>query len=145
MRGKEGLPKTNSSCRSIPMFSVVEQALLDLKQRKLVNLNDHVFLNQRGQPINKHVYREWRAACKHAGVRHRPSYQLRHTFASVCLSRGIEPGWIAKVLGHSTIETTFRHYARFVQTTAKANETRVEEILKARTHSKIDRATGCQP
>lgn len=40
-----------------------------------------------------------------AGLRHRPSYQLRHTFASLCLANGVTPGWLANVLGHSTLQT----------------------------------------
>jgi len=54
-----------------------------------------------------------------------PSYQLRHTFASLCLQSGVAPGWLANVLGHSTLQTTFKHYARFIKDTSRENEARM--------------------
>lgn len=63
---------------------------------------DDVFTTKSGQPIEKHLDHFWRSALRKAGLRHRPSYQLRHTFGSLCLESGVTPGWLANVLGHST-------------------------------------------
>ena len=57
--------------------------------------------------------RVWARALRKAGVRFRPMYQTRHTFASLMLAAGEPPGWIAAQLGQS-LETFFRRYARHI-------------------------------
>ena len=52
------------------------------------------------------------AALKRAGVRHRPCYQLRHTWTSMALESGESPGWVATMLRHSDLSTLFRHYVQ---------------------------------
>ncbi|MFX7776418.1 tyrosine-type recombinase/integrase, partial [Acinetobacter baumannii] len=68
----------------------------------------------------------WARALKAAGIRHRPSYQLRHTFATQCIIKGLPLPYVAKVLGHSTIDTLIRHYAGWVDNVTKEHD----EILK---------------
>ena len=136
VRGKEGTPKTRSSNRTVHMFSVVKQSLLELRSSTTQNVEGYVFLNRNGQPYDRHVDREWRVALKKADVRHRPSYQLRHTFASLCLASGLQPTWIAKQLGHSTPQITFKHYARYINDSANINENRLEEFLQSRQQAK---------
>lgn len=130
VRGSEDLPKTASSSRIVPMLSVVRDALEQAKQQGTVSLDGHVFTTKSGQPIDKHLDHIWRTALRKAGLRHRPSYQLRHTFASLCLQSGVAPGWLANVLGHSTLQTTFKHYARFIKDSSKENEQRLELLVK---------------
>ncbi len=129
VRGSEDLPKTTSSSRIIPMLSIVRKSLEHTKKRATANLDGYVFTTKSGQPIDKHLDHVWRSALRKAGLRHRPSYQLRHTFASLCLENGVTPGWLANVLGHSTLQTTFKHYARFIKDTSKENEKRLEQVL----------------
>jgi len=129
VRGAEDLPKTASSSRIVPMLSIVRQALEQAKQQGTTNLDGYVFTTKSGQPIDKHLDHIWRSALRKAGLRHRPSYQLRHTFASLCLQSGVAPGWLANVLGHSTLQTTFKHYARFIRDSTKENERRLENVL----------------
>ncbi len=88
-----------------------------------------MFLNKHNQPHDKHVDREWRVALKKAGVRHRPGYQLRHTFASMCLQNGLQPTWVAKTLGHTTPQVTYKHYARYIDDISNFNEQRLEQMI----------------
>lgn len=111
------------------MLSIVRDALEHTKQDVTASLDGYVFTTKWGQPIDKHLDHVWRTALKKAGLRHRPSYQLRHTFASLCLESGVTPGWLANVLGHSTSQTTFKHYARYIKDSSKENETRLEQAL----------------
>ena len=143
VRGKEGPPKTRSSKRTIHMFSIVKETLLELKRNPTQHVEGYVFLTKHGQPYSKHVDREWRTALRKAGVRYRPAYQLRHTFASLCLANGLQPTWIAKMLGHSTPQITFKYYARFIDDSSKINESRLEEYLQLRQKTKLDCAQIC--
>lgn len=111
------------------MLSIVRGALEQVKQQGTANLDGHVFTTKSGQPIDKHLDHIWRTALRRAGLRHRPSYQLRHTFASLCLQNGVAPGWLAQVLGHSTLQTTFKHYARFIKDASRENEARLELLI----------------
>ena len=106
-------------------------------------MEGYVFLTKTGQPYSKHVDREWRTALRRAGVRHRPAYQLRHTFASLCLANGLQPTWVAMMLGHSTPQITFKHYARFIDDASNANEKLLEEFLEARPKNKRSCAQIC--
>ncbi len=103
-------------------------------RRKLItaNLDGCVFTTKTRQPIDKHLDHIWRTALRKARLRHRPSYQLRHTFASLCLQNGVAPGWLAQVLGNSTLQTTFKRYARFIKGTSKKNEGKLEHLLGRR-------------
>lgn len=118
----------------LPSFGKMEvsditEELEQLKDRDTANLDGYVFTTKNGQPIDKHLDHVWRTALRKAGLRHRPSYQLRHTFASLCLQSGVAPEWLANVLRHSTLQTTFKHYARFIKDTSRENETRMEQLL----------------
>jgi len=129
VRGQEGTTKTKSSNRTLPMFSIVRETLQTLKNNPTQHVEGYVFLTKHHQPYDKHADREWRTALKKAGVRHRPSYQLRHTFASLCLQNGLQPTWVAKTLGHTTPQITFKHYARFIDDASSENEKRMETFL----------------
>jgi integrase len=129
VRGTEGKTKTKAGKRVIHMLSLVKEALTDAKRRPTQHIDGYVFLNKHGKPYDKHVDREWRTALKKAGVKHRRSYELRHTFASLCLQQGLEPTWVAKMLGHSTAQITFKYYARFINDKSSMNEQRLEEFI----------------
>lgn len=135
VKGLEGRPKTTSAQRVIPLLPPVQQALEALKQREkakgLTSIDGHIFTDKRGLPIDKHLDRIWARALKKAGMRHRPSYQLRHTFASICLAQGADPGWIARVLGHCTLQTTFRHYLRYIDNASQESLDRMQSMFQA--------------
>lgn len=130
VRGVEGLPKTASSQRIIPMLPPVEAALNELRSRPLISVSGHVFLNKKGKPISKHLDRIWARALEGAGIRHIPSYQLRHTFASLCIQQGIAPGWVAMVLGHTSMEMTFSRYARYIPEASAEHERKLLKLFQ---------------
>jgi integrase len=56
-----------------------------------------------------------------SGLEYRPLYQMRHTFATLALAASADIYWVSKQLGHESIRTTLKHYARFVQAVDERN------------------------
>lgn len=63
------------------------------------------------QPIRKTL---WQHALKRAGVRYRYPYQTRHTYASMMLSSGEHPMWVAQQMGHKDWSMIIRRYGRWM-------------------------------
>ena len=58
--------------------------------------------------------RPWYPALANAKLRHRDLYNTRHTFATHALASGEDPGWVAKMLGHTTLTMLMTRYYRYV-------------------------------
>ena len=63
------------------------------------------------QPIRKTL---WTHALKRGGVRYRKPYQTRHTYASMMLSSGEHPMWVAKQMGHADWTMIAKVYGRWM-------------------------------
>jgi integrase len=114
VRKTESTTKTKSSKRVIQMHPEVRRVLKDQQGGVVRNLQGVIFCSKKGDTLSHHLDDVWRKALKKACLRHRPSYQLRHTWASMALMAGEDPLWVAKMLGHSNAAITFKHYARFI-------------------------------
>ena len=69
-------------------------------------------------------------AFKAAGVRsdgHMISHRLRATFAVDMLQKGVPLEHVSKLLGHKSVTTTERHYARWV----KGRQTLLDDLVSA--------------
>ena len=109
-------PKTGNG-RTIdllpPAKAVVERRLASVKS---LSGSNYIFIDH----STKSRYRlnsirwYWKRACRDAGVRYRPVKQTRHTFASLMLSRGENPMWVAQQLGHSDLKMLRDHYGRWI-------------------------------
>lgn len=95
-----------------PLFTVLTQHRLTTPQDAT-----HVFTGKKGGPLDVNNLRNkvWYPALKVAGLRKRTMYQTRHTFASLMLSHGEDPLWIAQMLGHTTMQMVFQHYGKFIR------------------------------
>ncbi|RMH36814.1 MAG: hypothetical protein D6694_13555, partial [Gammaproteobacteria bacterium] len=47
-------------------------------------------------------------------VRYRPPYQTRHTYASMMLSAGANPLWVARQMGHKDWGMIRKRYGRWI-------------------------------
>ena len=56
---------------------------------------------------------QWRPILKGLGIRYRPPYNCRHTYATICLMSGLNPAFIAQQLGHS-VQMLLSTYARWI-------------------------------
>ena len=64
-----------------------------------------------------------------AGVRsgHMVSHRLRDTFAVDLLQKGVPMEEVSKLLGHTSIKTTEKHYAKWV----KGRQDRLDNLVTA--------------
>ncbi|HBP6841012.1 TPA: site-specific integrase [Pseudomonas aeruginosa] len=118
-KGKAEVTKTTSGRRSIKLLGPALEALKAQKEFTYL-ANQEVFQNPRtGErwagdgPIRKTL---WVYALKKAGVRYRRPYQTRHTYASMMLSAGEHPMWVAQQMGHSDWTMIARIYGRWMPT-----------------------------
>lgn len=109
--------KTRSGTRTVKMLNPAREALERQKAHTAL-ANEHVFHNPRtgkpwsgDQPIRRTL---WQPALRRAGVRYRVPYQTRHTYASMMLSAGEHPMWVAAQMGHSDWGMIRRVYGRWM-------------------------------
>lgn len=61
----------------------------------------------------KQFVEAFQQACEDAGVRYRRPYNCRHTYASLALTDGVKPAFIARQLG-DLIDTVLKNYAKWL-------------------------------
>lgn len=109
-------PKTKKGAREIVLLTPALAALERQKQWSLL-ADKEIFLNPHtGTAWNndQKIRLAWVSALKGAGIRYRRPYQTRHTFASMMLTAGENPAWIAAQLGHSDLTMLIRVYGRWI-------------------------------
>jgi len=112
-------PKTASGNRTVKLLPPALDALLAQKRHSFL-ADKEIFLNplhgkpwDGDAPIRKQA---WLPALKLAGLRYRNPYQTRHTYASMMLTAGESPIWLAQQMGHSDTAMIFRNYGRWIET-----------------------------
>lgn len=119
-RGAAEIPKTAAGRRAVKLLGPAMTALKAQKAQKEHTFlaGEEVFQNPRtlarwtgDGPIRKTM---WAHAVKKAGVRYRRPYQTRHTYASMMLSAGEHPMWVAQQMGHSDWTMIARVYGRWM-------------------------------
>ena len=113
----EGNTKNKYSRRTIKLTPGILEALEE--QRKIHERFDckYFFCTPNGCPVHLSNMRRkvWIPALKSAGIKVREIKQTRHTFATVALSCGENPLWIARVMGHRDAEMVIKVYSRYVE------------------------------
>ena len=88
---------------------------LYIQSNKLLMLDDLLFTSYRGQSLNpsvvSHNFHKIALQANLPGVRF---HDLRHTFASLMLLRGVSPEIISKALGHSSVSFTMDIYSHII-------------------------------
>jgi integrase len=124
--------KTTAGRREVKLLGPALEAIQDQKQFTWL-AGDEVFQNPQtskrwagDQPIRKTL---WTWALKRAGVRYRKPYQTRHTFASMMLSAGEHPMWVAQQMGHADWTMIARVYGRWMPDADPNAGTRAENMF----------------
>jgi integrase len=119
--GVEGLPKTQSSIRYIPIFDSLVPFLED--QKRLSGDNEYVFVNQYGKAFYDYTtigVNQWTDILKECELDYRRMYEMRHTCATNLLMSGqYSVNEIASILGHSTPQMLFERYTRNISAERK--------------------------
>jgi integrase len=115
-------PKTTKSRRQVRLTTGAMFALKAHRKQQLEQQmeyagiwEDHglVFTSEVGTPLNRHnvAQRSFKPLLKRAGLRDIRFHDLRHTCATLLLSRGQHPKFVQELLGHSTIAITLDTYS----------------------------------
>src|SRR5919112_1708540 len=135
-----GEPKTKKSRRSIRLTPQAAEALrahLERQLRDMEILGDRyrdqglVFTTDTGAPINPSNLRQRSFAplLKRAGLPHMRFHDLRHTCATLLLSRGVHPKFVQELLGHATIAITLDTYSHVMPSMGDATAKAMEDAL----------------
>lgn len=129
-KGIAEFPKTAAGRRDIRLLSPAAEALKAQKELTfLMELDGPIFTTSAGERFSgsHQIWRIWQAALKRAGVRYRNPYQTRHTYASMMLSAGEHPMWVAKQMGHADWTMIARVYGRWMPSADAEAGTRAVE------------------
>jgi len=110
-------PKTRAGRRHIKLLAPAIEALQAQKAFTLLS-NEYIFKNPRtGKRWSGDlVIREaWKRALTLTKVRYRRPYQTRHTFASMMLTAGESPMWVAQQMGHKDWTMIARVYGKWIK------------------------------
>ena len=108
--------KTRRGTRDVKLLAPALDALE--RQKAYTYLADaEVFVNPlNGKPWegDRSIRYAWELALKKTGIRYRRPYQTRHTYASMMLTAGESPIWVAQQMGHSDMQMISRVYGRWI-------------------------------
>jgi integrase len=134
-------PKTTRSRRSVPLPSIVVEALREHRRRQLQERLlagsawqgegwGLVFPTLTGTPYNDHtLVRRLQADLAAAGIRRQRLHDLRHAAASLWLAQGVSPRVVMETLGHSTITVTMNTYSHVIPALQRDAADRMQEVL----------------
>jgi integrase len=136
-----GPPKTPNSRRSVGLTSRAVEALRAHLARQLAEMEEMgslyrpgglVFANEVGGIINPSNLRNRHLArlLKRAGLPKIRFHDLRHTCATLLLTKNVNPKIVSEMLGHSSISVTLDTYSHVLPTMRENAVRALEEALK---------------
>lgn len=97
-----------------------------------------VFIQPNGGPVitGDPQRAMWRASLARLKIRYRDPYNMRHSYASITLSAGANPAFMARQLGHS-LEEFFKTYAKWIDRTSNQFQMDVIETGISKSVAKV--------
>ena len=108
--------KTKTSVRTVPLHPKTKEVLLKVPVADRTGL---VFKSNRGTLMS---YRNWdkrhyKPLVRKLGISITKGHMLRKFFVSFLIDRGANPASVARLVGHSDIQTTLQKYTRAIKET----------------------------
>ena len=93
--------------------------------------NDLVFAGDLGGPIGpeKVTQRAFKPLLKRAGLPEIRFHDLRHTFATLLLARGVHPTYVQRALGHASVKITLDRYSHWMPSMGRATAEAIDAAL----------------
>jgi integrase len=90
-----------------------------------------VFATGKGTPLEAQniVNRHFKLLLKRAGLPDIRWHDLRHTCATLLLSRGTHPKYVQLLLGHASITMTLDRYSHWIPSMGRATADGMDEAL----------------
>jgi integrase len=121
-RGGEYAPtKSGAGIRTVEILAAPVMHELRKAYLAASDKSGYVFVTEDGRPRHHHVALEtFKSACRRAKIGERKFHDLRHTFASLLISEGFDPVYVASQMGHAkpslTLDTYSHLYAKHRRT-----------------------------
>ncbi len=131
------LPDSKTGRRRIPLPREAHDIISALPRREG---NPHVILGETefGHLVN--LQKTWLRVRKKAGIEEVRMHDLRHTYASVAVTNGVDPFMLKEIMGHKNLQTTLR-YAHLadhaVQSAAGSVASRIAGALRSKPSEKV--------
>jgi integrase len=115
---KRGRRRVNLTPRTVAALKAHRKRQLEQRVRLASLYEDHglIFASEKGMPLNPEnlVKRSFKPLLKRAGLPEIRFHDLRHTCATLLLSRGVHPKIVQELLGHATIAMTLDTYSHYL-------------------------------
>lgn len=136
--------KTKTGQRKIPMSKMVKDVLMEqkkwqanLKTIPLKGFEDLVFVTKKYKPLRPDNVRQGINRIVKKINENNPTeyfesfspHDLRHTFATICIAKGLKPKTVQTILGHANIGITMNLYVHVLDETIKDEMSLVAEMV----------------
>jgi integrase len=116
--------KTNSirdiELNSRAMAAIIRQKKFTFMKSEFVFHNPVTGKQWNSEASQRRIY--WNPTLKAIGLRHRIQYQTRHTYATMNLMAEANPMWVARMMGHASMQMLLTVYAKWIDGADKKKE-----------------------
>lgn len=132
IRGQSEYTKTDGSQRDIEMSQPVYDALMH-QYKATGSISEFVFCTSTSEPLDTDnvTNRVWYPLLRYLDLEKRRPYQTRHTAATLWMSAGENPEWVARQLGHSDTTMLFRVYSRYIPNLTRQDGSAFDNLVSA--------------
>lgn len=95
-------PKTKNSLRKVDLPTSIVKIL-----KSIPKTSEYVFCDECGLPFSsKTVFGNWKKILTNSGIEYKKFHSLRHTYATMLLTKGVDLKTVQDLMGHSDITIT---------------------------------------
>jgi integrase len=132
--------KTKGSARTVVLFPEAMRALEEQKEHSFLE-GGRIFrhpLSSLPWKQPQQIEKFWKTILKRAGVPFRNPYQTRHTYASMLLSAGENPMFVASQMGHASWAMIARVYGKWIPENAPGSGDKIRGVWSQFGHKAKD-------